>query len=384
MAHPIQDIASEVTPIGQSETANKKSIIAIAGGKGGVGKTILTFILGACLAENGKKTVLIDLDFGGANLHQALGIITPPCSLGNFINKTNSDLASLKLETFLPNLSFIAGAAGTLCSSHVLYWIKQKVFRNIQTIDADYILLDVGAGNSFNQLDYYNFADSGVIVVTPEPLAIQDAYNFIKVALFRKITIEMAQFPIIREYFKKYISKSPRYTTPSMQEVFDLVTKHGGIALQVLKETIQSFQPSIIFNMLETSNDYYESYSLQIAIKEILNVYPKYVGYVRYDDIIRKAAKQLRPDLMIAKNVNVANDVRQIVRESLLSEKIARENNPTNFVAQRTYKTCSDETNEIVCSIQCQLWGNCSMQNGGLLCRIPVIGFVNQKKAGKY
>ena len=177
---------------GQTEhvTASEKKprrIIAISGGKGGVGKTIITAIIGVALAEMNKKTIVLDLDFGGANLHQILGIPSPPRSLGDFIKHSNTVLQELCLETTVPNLSLIAGATGSLIASQLQFWMKQKVVRHIKNIEAEHIILDIGAGNSFNQLDYFNFADEGIIVATPEPLSIQDAYNFVKMALFRKV-----------------------------------------------------------------------------------------------------------------------------------------------------------------------------------------------------
>ena len=68
-------------PAAHSAREETKKVCAIAGGKGGVGKTVMTAAIGIALAEKGVRTVLVDVDFGGANLHHALGIIAPPLTI---------------------------------------------------------------------------------------------------------------------------------------------------------------------------------------------------------------------------------------------------------------------------------------------------------------
>ena len=75
---------------------NQPIIIPIASGKGGVGKTVLAINLSFALAELGKNVILVDLDFGGANIHTCLGYESAPDGIGNFLNdKKNADSFSL-------------------------------------------------------------------------------------------------------------------------------------------------------------------------------------------------------------------------------------------------------------------------------------------------
>ena len=116
-----------------------KNIIAIAGGKGGVGKTLVTAGMSVALAEMDKKTVAVDVDFSGANLHQALGIISPPLTLADLIFKRQKDINKLAIETSIPNLYLIAGNAGTPGIGNLKYWVKQKVFRHLRNIDDKFV-----------------------------------------------------------------------------------------------------------------------------------------------------------------------------------------------------------------------------------------------------
>ncbi len=67
----------------------KKDIIAIGGGKGGVGKSFLASNLGVILAKNNNRSILVDVDLGGANLHTCLGIPAPSVTLSDFISDAN-------------------------------------------------------------------------------------------------------------------------------------------------------------------------------------------------------------------------------------------------------------------------------------------------------
>ena len=130
--------------------------------------------------------------------------------------------------------------------------------------------------------------------------------------------------------------------------------------------------------MLETSDDYKESYALSIALKDILDISPQNIGYVRYDDDLRRAAKQMRPDVLFSQNLNATNDIRRLVKNFFFDGKAMKEFKSDEFVQQKSFQEDTDK-NRVICSIRCKLWGNCRAQNGGLDCRIPVIGFVNQQ-----
>src|SRR5882724_10833048 len=64
-----------------------RRIIAVGGGKGGIGKSLVSANLGIALAQRGSSVVLVDADLGGANLHSCLGVAQPQVSLSDFVNR---------------------------------------------------------------------------------------------------------------------------------------------------------------------------------------------------------------------------------------------------------------------------------------------------------
>ena len=92
----------------------KRTVYAVGGGKGGVGKTVLTASLGIGLASLGHQVVIVDADLGGANLHTCMGILEPEFTFYHFYTLQKDTLADILLDTPVENLKLISGACGTL------------------------------------------------------------------------------------------------------------------------------------------------------------------------------------------------------------------------------------------------------------------------------
>src|SRR3974377_1586899 len=107
------------------------NIWPIGGGKGGSGKSFLAGNLGLWLAKQGYKTLLIDADFGAANLHTMIGIPSQSRSLSDFLNKKVQSLTDTVIETRIPNLFLISGAGNNLDTANMAYEQKMKIFRAI-------------------------------------------------------------------------------------------------------------------------------------------------------------------------------------------------------------------------------------------------------------
>ncbi len=168
------------------DALRKKEIWAVGGGKGGIGKSLITGNIGITLARLKKRVLLVDADLGGANLHTTLGIGVPEMTLSDFLNRRVETIQDVIIKTSIPNLSLVSGAQDFLDAANPNFAQKARLLRHLETLDADYILLDLGAGTSFNILDFFLFADHGILVVLPEPTAIENAYRFIKSAFYRR------------------------------------------------------------------------------------------------------------------------------------------------------------------------------------------------------
>lgn len=162
-------------------------IIAIGGAKGGIGKSIITANLGIYLASLGLKTVLVDLDLGGSNLHLYLGyrsLLTS--SINDFLKKRAASLADVMVQTPHGPI-LIGGDSSELGAANIDFMKKVKLIKAIKAIEADCVLLDLGGDTSFNILDFFLQADHGIVVTTRDSAAYIGAYHFLKAAIYRKL-----------------------------------------------------------------------------------------------------------------------------------------------------------------------------------------------------
>ena len=161
-------------------------VIAVASGKGGVGKTMISAHLSVSLAELGKKVILIDADFGGANLHSLFGIRPSAPSLTDFFQK-RCTFQDVVLNTQHQGLWFIGGHNARFDMANIQHALKLKFLRQLEKLPVDYIILDVGAGTSFHVVDFFLAASKKLVVTTPSQTSIENMYHLLRAAVIRKI-----------------------------------------------------------------------------------------------------------------------------------------------------------------------------------------------------
>jgi len=157
----------------------KTRIITVTSGKGGVGKTNVSVNLALAYARAGKKVVVMDADLGLANVNVMLNMI-PKYNLYHVIRKQKT-MKEVMVETEY-GISIVAGASGFSKIANLSEEERQYFIDELTTLSsADIVIIDTSAGVSSNVLDFVAVADDSVIITTPEPTAITDAYGIIKI-----------------------------------------------------------------------------------------------------------------------------------------------------------------------------------------------------------
>lgn len=179
MADQAEKLRELVKNKSQNSEENKTRIIAISSGKGGVGKTNIAINLAIAYAQLDKKVVVLDADLGLANVNVVLGII-PKYNLYHLIRKQKS-MRDIILETSY-GIKIVAGASGFAKIANLSEDERQTFISELTELAvADVIIVDTGAGVSNNVISFVAAADDVLIVTTPEPTAITDAYGIIKI-----------------------------------------------------------------------------------------------------------------------------------------------------------------------------------------------------------
>ncbi|TVR32218.1 MAG: MinD/ParA family protein [Spirochaetaceae bacterium] len=158
---------------------SRTRIITVASGKGGVGKTNISTNLAIAYAKLGKRVILMDADLGLANVNVVLGII-PKYNLYHLIRKQKT-MREIIMDTDY-GIQIVAGASGFAKIANLSEEERHNFINELSEMsNADIIIIDTSAGVSNNVLAFVAAADEAIIVTTPEPTAITDAYGIIKI-----------------------------------------------------------------------------------------------------------------------------------------------------------------------------------------------------------
>lgn len=165
--------------------AKSDNIIAVASGKGGVGKTWFAITMAHLFARAGRNTLLFDGDIGLANVDVQLGL-TPQRDLGA-VFAGQCKLSDAIIRQTQPNLDIVAGRSGSTSLASLGVGKMEPVGAQLLELadQYDFVILDLGAGIEQHVQYLTSLASKVIVVITDEPTSLTDAYAFIKLCVTR-------------------------------------------------------------------------------------------------------------------------------------------------------------------------------------------------------
>jgi flagellar biosynthesis protein FlhG len=313
------DIRVNIPSRSASTPASQKYIWAIGGGKGGIGKTLLTSNMAVYLSWLNRKVVVVDMELGGANLHTCLGVEAPTKTLSDLVLGRIDDIEKLFQSTPVKNLSLISGAQDPIGIANLRHMQKARLIRKFREIQADFVLLDLGAGTATNTLDFFLVADQKIVVVTPEPTSIENAYRFIKSAFYRMLR-SATPTPYVRMLIEQAMdqknSRGIRTPKDLLKEVGRLSPDEG----LILQSKMQDFNISLIVNQVRVKAEAEIGRSIQMVCERYFGMKVNYLGYLPYDNAVWQSIRRRVPFLIEAPNSTVVTHLEGILRKLILSK----------------------------------------------------------------
>jgi len=313
-------MTQDITPA-TSVTGKPGKIIAVGGAKGGIGKSLFVANLGVFLSRLGKRTVVVDLDLGGANLHLYMGVWSLSQRIDDFLTKRVASLDEIMTPTkFGPLL--IGGGGGKLGAANIPFARKLKLLRALRNIDADYVILDLGGDTTYNILDFYLAADQGFVLTTCEPASYLDAYGFIKMSLHRKLIRLFGAESKYRKHrdrdvegmIKAFVFANASSNGHHLKELVARMEAQYPTHQALLRQVLSEYRPATVVTMVDAREQAEELVTrLRNVTGKMLSVELDHFGNVPYDRQIQVSAKDLVPN--VAKNPNgaLARALRRIV-----------------------------------------------------------------------
>jgi flagellar biosynthesis protein FlhG len=315
---PVSSVSLERAEDQVTRTRSDPEIWAIGGGKGGVGKSVLSVLLSYWLARTGKRTVIVDFDLGGANLHSLMGVRSPSKTLYDFVKKKYTVLEDICINTPLENLRLISGASEVLSLANPHFSQKVKLINHLSKMDTDYVLLDLGAGTSFNVLDFFLAAHKKIVVLTPEPTAIQNAYMFVRNAVYRMFSRFSRQNESFQTLIKTAMDPKNELNIRTVKEVLQYVEDIGGKEVsEPLQKELGLIRPAVITNMVKNDREKNASRIIQIASEKYLMIDSTDIGSVAYDKQLLRMIADMVPLIKVDQSCDALASVYGIVRNLL-------------------------------------------------------------------
>jgi flagellar biosynthesis protein FlhG len=275
-------------------------IIPIASGKGGVGKSLVAANLAVAFAQAGQRVVLADLDLGASNLHLVIGQQAPKSGIGTFLNDTKSDLEKVLIQTSIPNLRFLPGDTEIPGSANIKAFQRNALIKRLMKLDADILVIDLGAGSHQFILDFFLLSAHGIVVSAPTVTATLNAYVFLKNSVFRLMYSVFTKGTKAHEYLEKIRKDGSGLQKLYIPKILEGIKKIDKVSYNKFKEKIDHFHPRLIMNMIEDPKDADVAMKIRRSCEEYLGLSIEHLGII-YRDTIQDVALSSRMPVVVYK-----------------------------------------------------------------------------------
>ncbi|GMO26888.1 MAG: P-loop NTPase [Termitinemataceae bacterium] len=293
-------------------------VIPIASGKGGVGKSLVAANLAVAFAQSGKKVVLADLDLGASNLHLIIGHTKLGGSLGAFLNNPKIDFSSLIADTDIPNLRFIPGDAEIPGTANLKVSQRNMLIRKLLSIEADILIIDLGAGTHQSILEFFLISGRGIVVSSPAVTATLNAYVFLKNTVFRLMYSSFKKGSIAFEYLDELRKDSNGLKMLYLPKMLEEIEKRDPTSTVKFKNALSHFRPRLIINMLDDPKDVDVAMKIRRSCENYLSVQIEHLG-VMYRDSIQDVSLQSRLPIVLYKPGAVLSQAIYRIADKILS-----------------------------------------------------------------
>lgn len=283
-------------------------LVVIAGGKGGVGRSLITANLGLFLSRLGRAVVLADLDPAGATLHGFMGLdpIVPP--------------AGAAWRAYLPpRIDKLQGALRLCRPGRPLFGgpddpARVEVFEAAREVAEDLLLIDIGTQVDALSLDLFLQADVAAVVTLPERVAIERTYSFLRQALDRRL-LGADDHPA--QLARSLISADER---GQLDAPPDLVAALSGVepqAAEAIRARLMAFAPGLVLNRCRTRAERDMATGMCTALRRRWGISPEVLACLDNDDAVFEAARRRRPLVLEYPGSTVSGQIEKLARQVL-------------------------------------------------------------------
>ena len=284
------------SPASGAGPAKGPAVWAVAGGKGGVGRSLLVANMGIQIARLGKRVAVADLDFEGANLHTYLGFGPPSRSLERLSTENGEGaLSSLLLDTSVSGLKLLAGFQRPLPQEQ-----RRKILdtfcRQAGSLHVDLVLVDCGSGRGDEVLNLFQLAGGGILVATPEPASAESIFLFMESFLGKILAGALSSDDLEKIEIARCLDEGTSELCSSFRSALERLRAEGEIALaQRVLDALRPFRLRLILNQVRGEIDEEVALVLRSGLDKYFGLEMATLGCVEYDLSVLQAVQKRKP-----------------------------------------------------------------------------------------
>jgi flagellar biosynthesis protein FlhG len=248
-----------------------------------------------------------------------MGVRYPHITLEHFLLKKVERLEDTIIPTQVEGIGLICGADDILGAANPTYSQKLRLLNQIEALPAQYVLLDLGAGTAFNLLDFFNYSPGKIVLFTSQTTSLQNAYGFIKSALYRKISREFAKDEeIMRLLYQD--GEDEVIGVGTVKELLEHLEERSPRLHDRLLKMLKDYQIYLVANMVKSNSDLAALQIINSVCTDFLTISPEIMGHVTFDPAIEAAVNHMNMlplhDKKSKSGADLANLASKIIHES--------------------------------------------------------------------
>ncbi len=289
--------------------------IAVGGGRGGVGKSLVAVNLAVYFAQLGKEVVLVDADPGGSNVHAHFGLKAARSEPD--LDRDGSDaLRGALVLTSVPGLSLLPAAHDAVTRGPTLRaGRKTRWLSALRELPADYLVIDVGSGHGDFALDLMQSADIPIAVTVPEPPAIETTYRFLRAAFRRRLYRALVRDKLRLALLDRALADLGMLPAPL--ELVRRLSKVDRTLADTAWKLAQAMRVQLVVNQTRVRPDAELGAWMSGLVARHYGVALDELGHVEHDDTVWLTVRRNKPLLVDSPTSKSARNVERIARRVL-------------------------------------------------------------------
>ncbi len=288
--------------------------VVFTGGKGGVGKSFVAANLGVLMSRLGHEVVLVDALRWGYNLHTLIGMPRPERDVTSLEDGEVSNFADLLTDTPYDHLKLVCGLEEK--SRLKNEGAAPALFEDLNKLDCEYCLIDMGGYISFSLLDHVLASSMPVIVTVPEPTAMERTYEFLKSLYYRLLRNGEHELGF-DGLVDKVMLESRKLGVKTPKNLMETISFFEPKKGEMLSEYMKQMRLQLVLNQVRSNAENLWGNGICSLCNNYFGLEMDYLGPVEYEGVVADSVRRRQPLHVLHPEAQAAKDIERIAHRMI-------------------------------------------------------------------